>query len=616
MWSGEGAFGRAGKRRAGKHKRRCGLPCILERRRLSFESLEDRRMLAALISEILFDPPGTDPPNEYVEIRGTPNETLPAGTYLVCVEGDGADNMGGVQTIIHLGGLTLGSNGFLVLLQSGSSYAVNPAAAVLASTATGFSGLPEGRWIAGATHIAEATATFLLIQTATPPTLSSDIDSNDDGIPEGAVWASWTILDSVGVTSTGGSKRWYGSVNFINGNGIGLGEQVSVDFTPAYVGRRGNSMGFSSADWLASVPTGTAPNLSLGPNTEPASMSGLAMNHVGGPNFVLPAVDNGDAGFSTVGDWSPYLGQGHDNDVHFAAAGDGSKTATWTFSTSPGRYRFAATWTTHANRATNARFTVSEGTTELGSFEVNQELAPDDFTDGGTTWEYLGGTYDITGSTVSVRLSDAANQYVIADAVSLQRVANPSSAAQIQVIEGTTQLVDGNAVPLSYGTTFINAPLSKTFRVKNVGQSNLTLQGVTAPSGFTVVSNIAANTVLISGAETTFVVRLDAASFGAFSGEISFANSDGDENPFNFVVSGTVAGVRIIDNGDVGFNASGGWQFFGGEGFQADVHAASPGAGNQTAVWSFPASPGRYRAAPLGVRMPTAPRMRRTPSRK
>jgi hypothetical protein len=35
------------------------------------------------ISEILFNPDGTDRPHEYVELRGTPGAAIAAGTYLV-----------------------------------------------------------------------------------------------------------------------------------------------------------------------------------------------------------------------------------------------------------------------------------------------------------------------------------------------------------------------------------------------------------------------------------------------------------------------------------------------------------------------------------------------------
>ncbi len=75
------------------------------------------------INEVLFNPTGTDAPNEYIEFRGPANAAIPAGTYFVAIEGDGTpDNPGDVQTIINLSGLTFGSNGFLVLLQNGEGY--------------------------------------------------------------------------------------------------------------------------------------------------------------------------------------------------------------------------------------------------------------------------------------------------------------------------------------------------------------------------------------------------------------------------------------------------------------------------------------------------------------
>src|SRR5262249_20446176 len=52
--------------------------------------LNDDAPPGLFINEILSDPPGADAPNQYVEIRGTPNQTIDNGTYLVAVEGDGA----------------------------------------------------------------------------------------------------------------------------------------------------------------------------------------------------------------------------------------------------------------------------------------------------------------------------------------------------------------------------------------------------------------------------------------------------------------------------------------------------------------------------------------------
>src|SRR5262249_38248115 len=84
-------------------------------------------------------------------------------------------------------------------------------------------------------------------------------------------------------------------------------------------------------------------------------------------------------------------------------------------------YRVSATWLPHPNRATNAPYTVLDGTTALGTVPINQVLAPNDFSDAGGVWEDLG-TFTISGATLVVRLSDAANGYVIADAIRIAAV--------------------------------------------------------------------------------------------------------------------------------------------------------------------------------------------------
>ncbi|HEX8201047.1 MAG TPA: leishmanolysin-related zinc metalloendopeptidase, partial [Isosphaeraceae bacterium] len=51
-----------------------------------------------------------------------------------------------------------------------------------------------------------------------------------------------------------------------------------------------------------------------------------------------------------------------------------------------------------------------------------QKLTPDDFSDQGLGWEDLGGPYTISGTTLVVRLTDAANAQVIADAIRIERL--------------------------------------------------------------------------------------------------------------------------------------------------------------------------------------------------
>ncbi|MEK6336042.1 MAG: Ig-like domain-containing protein [Acidobacteriota bacterium] len=262
---------------------------------------------AIFINEVLFNPPGTDAPNEYIELRGTPSSVIPAGTYFVAIEGDAADNPGDVQTIINLSGLTFGSNGFLVLLQNGNTYTTAAGATVVTSTTTGFGGLPGSRWSAdgAATDIEDASVSFMLIQTGVAPTLADDIDADNNGLTDGTVFPGWSVRDSINAMNGSANARAYGAFGYRNvaGSGSSLGAEVIVPFIPSYVGRVCDSTGSTAADWVSSgVLGGAAPNWTLGSagETEPASFAGKALNHIGASNFANLAPVNSVPGAQNV----------------------------------------------------------------------------------------------------------------------------------------------------------------------------------------------------------------------------------------------------------------------------------------------------------------------------
>ena len=60
--------------------------------------------------------------------------------------------------------------------------------------------------------------------------------------------------------------------------------------------------------------------------------------------------------------------------------------------------------------------------TTLGSAVVDQTKAPAGFEDGGVTWQDLGGTYDVTGGSLTVALSGVGDGGVEADAVRIERL--------------------------------------------------------------------------------------------------------------------------------------------------------------------------------------------------
>lgn len=268
------------------------------------------------ISEILFNPAGPDLPNEYIELRGTPNLVLPNGTYFVAVDGDTNANPGTIQNVFDLSGRAIAGNGYLVLLQNSNAYAVNANGFALINTnGSGFGSGPSStvnhRGEGGQTDLENGSGTFFLIQSTNYPALGADIDADDDGVPDGPLFASWNIIDSVAVLDNDGlGDIGYGRINFRRSSGPGTnatvagGTIVPVNFTPVYVARTGNTTNWAFGSWVASGSlNGAAPNWSLdGLQTDPPTFGGRALNHIGGPNFGAPEVPGvvaRESGFST-----------------------------------------------------------------------------------------------------------------------------------------------------------------------------------------------------------------------------------------------------------------------------------------------------------------------------
>lgn len=137
-------------------------------------------------------------------------------------------------------------------------------------------------------------------------------------------------------------------------------------------------------------------------------------------------VDDGDSAFSTVGTgWSSNSGTGlFQGDGHLHAAGTAADIAKWQFTgLTPGWYDVRVTWLKKNNQATDAPFTVFDGSDSEGTFNINQKQVPSGDTYSGQTWESLG-VFLITSGDVLVELSADANGKVVADGVRLVQVVN------------------------------------------------------------------------------------------------------------------------------------------------------------------------------------------------
>ncbi|MEP6501295.1 choice-of-anchor D domain-containing protein, partial [Microcoleus vaginatus ZQ-A3] len=109
---------------------------------------------------------------------------------------------------------------------------------------------------------------------------------------------------------------------------------------------------------------------------------------------------------------------------------------------------------------------------------------------------------------------------------------------EIQVLDGTTDIVDGTASAIDFGSATIGGTLNKTFTVKNLGTGVLNLSNLTLPTGFSIVGTLPAT--VAAGASANLLLQVDTTSAGNKTGTLQFVNNDTDENPFDFPISASV----------------------------------------------------------------------------
>jgi Calx-beta domain len=149
-----------------------------------------------LLNEVSVNPPGTDAPNEYAEIEGTPNSVL-NGIYFISIEGDPGSSQGNATQVFNLTGVPVGSNG-LILIRGHTALGEDGATSIVASSIFDANG-------AGLQNNSNG---FLVVYSPSKITAGTDLDTNNDGtldLPSGAV-----VLDGIGWTD-GGAGFPYGT---------------------------------------------------------------------------------------------------------------------------------------------------------------------------------------------------------------------------------------------------------------------------------------------------------------------------------------------------------------------------------------------------------------------
>ncbi len=162
-------------------------------------------------------------------------------------------------------------------------------------------------------------------------------------------------------------------------------------------------------------------------------------------------------------------------------------------------------------------------------------------------------------STGQLRLLDYGNPGSLSYGLFVEgTVQPPASNAEITVLGNGVSIADGDTTPITSDWTDFGSvvqggsPVSRTFTIRNDGTANLIPLGLSVPTGFTVTDGLVSS--LAPGLTDSLVVRLDTATAGTKSGQISFATNDSDENPFNFTITGTVDPLPPALPGDYNLN--------------------------------------------------------------
>ncbi|MFN0133285.1 MAG: S8 family serine peptidase [Phycisphaerales bacterium] len=304
-------------------------------------------------------------------------------------------------------------------------------------------------------------------------------------------------------------------------------------------------------------------------------------------------LDDGVSGFATTGTWSVTT-RGYTADSRVAARGAGTATATWSFSNlDPGQYAISVSFPIGTAYAVDAPFTITDGLSQLDAVTLSQRIAPNDLTASGANWEYLG-VYDVSTSRIVVRVANTMSGTVVADAVRIERLDNLFGGPEISV-RAAAGLVNAGATTVAFGSTPSGVPVTKTFTIRNVGDTNLTLgNAIDLPTGFSLVSAPEVSTIA-PGSSATFAVRFNAGAPGTYAGQIVVHSNDSDEGDFAFNVTATASAVtRSIDDGAAGFSRVGTWSTLARGAGADSLRSGTTGVGSAT--WNFTGiTAGQYR---------------------
>ncbi len=271
-------------------------------------------------------------------------------------------------------------------------------------------------------------------------------------------------------------------------------------------------------------------------------------------------IDDGDSEFSSSGNRSVEFGAFGDL-THTPASGNTSG-GVWDCTLPEcrtvipdGRYLVSAAWEgSQPGAATNASFTVHSGANSF-SKNVNQFIAPNDFSEFGIDWQRLGVIEVVGGAGIRTELTGTTG-VLLADAIRIDPAATLAVYDQSGASVNHGDTVDLGQTALDFQTG--RATLLNRIKIQNTGIADLVLSNLRVNDGVFSIIDPGVD-VLPAGSWTEVALGFDADSLGTFNGQLAFETNDYGSGSSTFTVNLTAAVmvdetppmVRIVspDNG-------------------------------------------------------------------
>jgi hypothetical protein len=317
---------------------------------------------------------------------------------------------------------------------------------------------------------------------------------------------------------------------------------------------------------------------------------------VSGPVFVV----NGQPGYSETGTWHTEANANDYGGTDRWALTSGSNTATWQVTgLVAAQYTVQLNWAAYSTDATNAPFTIYDGSTPLQTVLVDQTKAPVGTSFGGVPFQKIA-VVNISSGTLKVVLSNsgANNTYVIANAVRIAPVppsntdlnwsgpgdgviGPPTASTQGTFTISRTYNISGAAAPNSFTIAYYAS--TSPDPSQNLSQAiQLGSETISAASDLAVGDH--------TGTSPAFQITTNGAYylFARLNASNDFLESDGNNDTNDLAVSAqttVVSGPVIVANGQAGYSETGSWNTESNSGDYGGTDRWAFTTGSNTATW-------------------------------